>query len=45
MTRPDHRHIPFRLDAITGITTDMRARRSALALTERGARGSGNLSP
>jgi hypothetical protein len=25
MTRPDHRHIPFPLDAITGITTAMRS--------------------
>ena len=23
MTRPDHRHIPFPLDAITGITADL----------------------
>jgi hypothetical protein len=23
MSRPDHRHIPFPLDAITGITADL----------------------
>jgi hypothetical protein len=26
MTRPDHRHIPFPLDAITGITDAMKER-------------------
>ena len=29
MTHPDHRHIPFPLDTITGITAARRARRSA----------------
>ena len=39
MTHPDHRHIPFPLDKITGITADLAPRGSVLTIRQaRGAR-------